>query len=315
MNRPFSLAGKRVWVAGHRGMVGSALVRRLEREDCEILTIGRDRLDLTRRADVEDWMAEARPQAVFVAAAKVGGILANDTQPVDFLEQNLLIGANVIGAAHRHGVEKLMYLAASCIYPRAAEQPVREDALLSGPLEPTNQWYAVGKIAGIKLAQAYRRQHGADFVSVAPANLYGPNDNFDLAASHVVPALIRKAHEAKVRGDATIGVWGTGSPLREFMHVDDFADAGIFAMKTYSDEPILNVGSNQEVSILELTRMVCAVVGFSGEIVCDPSKPDGMPRKLIDSTRLGALGWRPSIGLADGLRDAYRWFLDNVATA
>lgn len=315
MNRPFSLAGKRVWVAGHRGMVGSALVRRLEREDCEILTIGRDRLDLTRRADVEDWMAEARPQAVFVAAAKVGGILANDTQPVDFLEQNLLIGANVIGAAHRHGVEKLMYLAASCIYPRAAEQPVREDALLSGPLEPTNQWYAVGKIAGIKLAQAYRRQHGADFVSVAPANLYGPNDNFDLAASHVVPALIRKAHEAKTRGDATIGVWGTGSPLREFMHVDDFADAGIFAMKTYSDEPILNVGSNQEVSILELTRMVCAVVGFSGEIVCDPSKPDGMPRKLIDSTRLGALGWRPSIGLADGLRDAYRWFLDNVATA
>lgn len=315
MNRPFSLAGKRVWVAGHRGMVGSALVRRLEREDCEILTIGRDRLDLTRRADVEDWMAEARPQAVFVAAAKVGGILANDTQPVDFLEQNLLIGANVIGAAHRHGVEKLMYLAASCIYPRAAEQPVREDALLSGPLEPTNQWYAVGKIAGIKLAQAYRRQHGADFVSVAPANLYGPNDNFDLAASHVVPALIRKAHEAKVRGDATIGVWGTGSPLREFMHVDDFADAGIFAMKAYSDEPILNVGSNQEVSILELTRMVCAVVGFSGEIVCDPSKPDGMPRKLIDSTRLGALGWRPSIGLADGLRDAYRWFLDNVATA
>lgn len=315
MNRPFSLAGKRVWVAGHRGMVGSALVRRLEREDCEILTIGRDRLDLTRRADVEDWMAEARPQAVFVAAAKVGGILANDTQPVDFLEQNLLIGANVIGAAHRNGVEKLMYLAASCIYPRAAEQPVREDALLSGPLEPTNQWYAVGKIAGIKLAQAYRRQHGADFVSVAPANLYGPNDNFDLAASHVVPALIRKAHEAKTRGDATIGVWGTGSPLREFMHVDDFADAGIFAMKTYSDEPILNVGSNQEVSILELTRMVCAVVGFSGEIVCDPSKPDGMPRKLIDSTRLGALGWRPSIGLADGLRDAYRWFLDNVATA
>lgn len=315
MNRPFSLAGKRVWVAGHRGMVGSALVRRLEREDCEILTIGRDRLDLTRRADVEDWMAEARPQAVFVAAAKVGGILANDTQPVDFLEQNLLIGANVIGAAHRHGVEKLMYLAASCIYPRAAEQPVREDALLSGPLEPTNQWYAVGKIAGIKLAQAYRRQHGADFVSVAPANLYGPNDNFDLAASHVVPALIRKAHEAKTRGDATIGVWGTGSPLREFMHVDDFADAGIFAMKTYSDEPILNVGSNQEVSILELTRMVCAVVGFSGEIVCDPSKPDGMPRKLIDSTRLGALGWRPSIGLADGLRDAYRWFLDNGATA
>ncbi len=313
MNRPFSLAGKRVWVAGHRGMVGSALVRRLAREDCEILTIGHDRLDLTRQADVEDWMAEARPQAVFVAAAKVGGILANDTLPVDFLEQNLLIGANVISAAHRHGVEKLMYLAASCIYPRAADQPVREDALLSGPLEPTNQWYAVGKIAGIKLAQAYRRQYGADFVSVAPANLYGPNDNFDLAASHVVPALIRKAHEAKVRGDATVGVWGTGSPLREFMHVDDFADAGIFAMKTYSDEPILNVGSNQEVSILELTRMVCAVVGFSGEIVCDPSKPDGMPRKLIDSTRLGTLGWRPSIGLAEGLGDAYRWFLDHVA--
>ncbi|MBB5753992.1 GDP-L-fucose synthase [Prosthecomicrobium pneumaticum] len=309
----YDLGGKRVWVAGHRGMVGAAVVRRLEREDCHVLTAGRERVDLTRQAEVEAFMAAARPDAVVIAAAKVGGILANDSAPADFLYLNLMIEANVVEAAHRTGVEKLLFLGSSCIYPKFAPQPIPESAMLTGPLEPTNEWYAVAKIAGIKLAQAYRRQHGRDFISAMPTNLYGPGDNFDLASSHVMPALIRKAHEAKQRGDAAITVWGSGTPRREFLHVDDCADALVFLLRHYSEAEHVNVGSGTDLSILELTELVCRVVGFEGRIEHDLSKPDGTPRKLMDSGRLAGLGWRPSIPLEDGVAATYRWFLDNAA--
>jgi GDP-L-fucose synthase len=309
----YSLDGKRVWVAGHRGMVGAALVRRLKREACEIVTVDRARLDLRRQADVEAWVDDARPQAVFLAAARVGGILANDSFPAEFLHDNLAIETNIIEAARRRGVEKLLFLGSSCIYPKAAAQPIDEEALLTGPLEPTNQWYAIAKIAGLKLAQAYRRQYGCDFISAMPTNLYGPNDNFDLASSHVLPALMRKAHDARLRGDASMTIWGSGEPRREFMHVDDCADALVFLMRHYSGDGHINVGVGEDITIRALADQVCEVVGFRGRIVRDQTKPDGAPRKLMSSARLHALGWRASISLAAGLAQTYRWFLDQPA--
>jgi GDP-L-fucose synthase len=305
----YALEGKRVWVAGHRGMVGAALVRRLAAERCDLVLADRQSLDLTRQNAVERWMAEARPQAVLVAAAKVGGVLANDTFPAEFLYDNLAIETNIIHTAAKLGVEKLLFLGSSCIYPRLAPQPIREDALLTGPLEPTNAWYAVAKIAGLKLAQAYRKQYGCDFISAMPTNLYGPGDNYDPATSHVLPALIRKAHEAKMRGAKAIVVWGTGTPRRELLHVDDCADALVLVMQRYSEAEPINIGSGEDLTITELARLVSDVVGFSGEIVLDSSKPDGTPRKLMDSQKLTGLGWRPRIGLREGIADAYRAFL------
>lgn len=307
--KSFALQGKRVWVAGHRGMVGGALVQRLAREDCRIVMADRTDLDLTRQANVEAWMVAHRPQAVFVAAAKVGGILANDTYPAEFLYRNLLIEANIIDAAWRNGVEKLLFLGSSCIYPKHAAQPITEDALLTGPLERTNEWYAIAKIAGIKLCQAYRKQYGCDFISAMPTNLYGPGDNYDLVSSHVIPALIRKAHEARIRGDDQMTIWGTGTPRREFLHADDCADALVHLMKVYSASEHVNVGSGTDVTILELARLVCNVVGFKGDIASDASKPDGTPRKLMSNAKLQALGWRSRIGLTEGLRTAYEAFL------
>jgi GDP-L-fucose synthase len=304
----FDLRGKRVWVAGHRGMVGSAVVRRLASEDCEVVTAGRDRVDLKRQADVEAFVARTRPDAIVLAAAKVGGILANDTYPADFLYDNLAIEANIIAAAHAADVNRLLFLGSSCIYPKFADQPIREEALLTGPLEPTNEWYAIAKIAGIKLCQAYRRQHGRDYVSAMPTNLYGPGDNFDLATSHVMPALIRKAHEAKVTGAEEIVVWGTGTPRREFLHVDDCADALVFLLKTYSGDLHVNVGSGEDISILDLTRLVCDVVGYDGRITHDLTKPDGTPRKLMSADRLRGMGWAPRIALEDGVRATYEAF-------
>lgn len=305
----YVLAGKRVLVCGHRGMVGGAIVRRLAGEDCTVLTASRAELDLKDQAAVDRWMTDNRPQAVFLAAAKVGGILANANAPADFLYDNLMIEANVISAAHRSGVEKLLFLGSSCIYPKLAEQPIREEALLTGPLEPTNEWYAIAKIAGIKLCQAYRQQHGADFISAMPTNLYGPGDNFDLATSHVLPALIRKVHEAKVSGAPSVTLWGTGMPRREFLHVDDCAGALVFVMQNYSGAEHINVGSGSDVTILELAQTVCRIVGFGGSIVTDPTKPDGTPRKLMDGSRIAAMGWQPRIGLEDGIRSTYEYFL------
>jgi GDP-L-fucose synthase len=305
----FPLKGKRVWVAGHRGMVGSAISRRLESEGCEMIVAGREVVDLLRQDAVERFMKAERPDAIFFAAAKVGGILANDTQPADFLYDNLVIETNIINAAYREGVSKLLFLGSSCIYPKHAAQPIREDALLTGPLEPTNEWYAIAKIAGIKLAQAFRKQYGADFISAMPTNLYGPGDNYDLTSSHVLPALLRKAHEAKEAGAANITIWGTGSPRREFLHADDCADACVFLMKTYSGFEHVNVGSGEDITILELAQLVCRVVGFGGGIVTDTSKPDGTPRKLMSGEKLKAMGWAPKIALEDGVRQAYAAFL------
>ena len=307
----FRLENKRVWVAGHRGMVGSALVRRLEREKCEIVTPDRIRLDLRNQRQVETWITETKPNVIFLAAAKVGGILANDTYPADFLYDNLMIQTNVMEAAFRARVEKLIFLGSSCIYPKFAPQPITEESLLSGHLEPTNQWYAVAKIAGIKLCQAYRKQYSADFISAMPSNLYGPGDNFDLNSSHVIPALIRKAHEAKLTGARELNIWGTGSPRREFLHVDDCADAIVFLAKFYSSESHINVGSSHDISILELTKLICRTVGFGGKIVCDLTKPDGTPKKLMNSEKLYQMGWQPQTTLADGIRSAYQWFLDS----
>lgn len=312
IGQPYDLAGKKVYVAGHRGMVGSAIVRRLAAENCTVLTASRAELDLKDQAAVRAWFAANRPDAVFLAAAKVGGILANDSFPADFLYDNLMIEANIIEAAHVQNVEKLLFLGSSCIYPKFAPQPITEDALLTGPLEPTNEWYAIAKIAGIKLAQAYRRQHGRDFISAMPTNLYGPGDNYDLAGSHVLPALIRKAHEAKQSGAASIEIWGTGTPRREFLHVDDLADACIFLMKSYSDDGHVNVGSGSDITIFQLTELVNEVVGFTGNIVTDTTKPDGTPRKLMDGAKLQQMGWRPQVGMRDGVAGAYREFLDQA---
>ncbi len=303
-----SLAGKRVWVAGHKGMVGSAIVRRLASENCDVLTADRAELDLTDQRGVLGWMHNNRPQLVVLAAARVGGIHANNTQPVDFLRDNLLIETAVFTGAESVGVEKLLFLGSSCIYPKHASQPIKEEALLTGALEPTNEWYAIAKIAGIKLAQAYRQQFGCDFISAMPTNLYGPGDNYDPLGSHVLPALIRKVHEAKQSG-SPVTVWGSGSPLREFLYVDDLADACLHLIQHYSDSLHVNVGSGEEISILELTRLVMEVLGHDGEIVMDPSKPDGTPRKLMDSGRLKAMGWNPKVSLRDGIARAYAAFL------
>ncbi len=309
----FDLQDKRVFVAGHRGLVGSAIVRRLQREGCTIVTATRSEVDLRDQAAVRAWVDANRPDAIFLAAAKVGGILANATYPADFIYENLMIEANLIEAAYRSGVGKLLFLGSSCIYPKFAEQPIREEALLTGPLEPTNQWYAVAKIAGIKLCEAYRQQHGADFISAMPTNLYGPGDNFDLQSSHVLPALIRKAHEAKLAGADSVTIWGSGSPRREFLHADDCADACVFLMQHYSDAGHVNVGSGEDLPILELAEIVCDVIGFTGTIHRDESKPDGTPRKLMAADRLRGLGWSPQISLRAGIADTYRWFLENVA--
>lgn len=309
----FGLEGKRVWVAGHRGMVGSAIVRRLAVERCEVLVADRRELDLMRQAEVEAWVARNRPDAIFLAAAKVGGILANDSFPADFLHNNLVIETNIVGAAYQSGVSKMLMLGSSCIYPRLAPQPMTEDALLTGPLEPTNQWYAIAKIAGLKFAEAYRRQYGCDYIAAMPTNLYGPGDNFDLRTSHVLPALLRKIDAAKVAGEKEVMIWGTGSPFREFLHVDDCADALVFLMRHYSDAMHVNVGSGEEITILALAELVAEIVGFKGSITRDLAKPDGTPRKLMDGSRLQSLGWKPRIGLREGIEETYRWFLDHSA--
>jgi len=307
----FPLSGRRVWVCGHRGMVGSAIVRRLSGTGADVVVAERERVDLRRQAEVEAFVDDVRPDAVFLAAARVGGIHANSAYPADFIHDNLAIQVNVMEAARRAGVGKLMMLGSSCIYPREAPQPMREEALLTGPLEPTNQWYAVAKIAGIRMAQAYRRQHGCDFVCAMPTNLYGPHDNFDPETSHVAAALIRRFHEARLSGAPRVVVWGSGRPRRELMHVDDAADAVVHLMQTYSGEEHVNVGTGSDVTIAELARMVADVVGYRGEIVQDAARPDGAPRKLLDVSRLSALGWRAGIPMADGLARTYRWFVEN----
>ncbi len=305
----FDLRGKRIFVAGHRGMVGGAVVRRLAREDCEVLTASRAELDLVDQTAVQAWMQEMRPDAIVMAAGKVGGIKANSDYPVDFLYQNMMIVANVAEAAHRADVARFLFLGSSCIYPKLAPQPILEDSLLTGPLEPTNEWYAIAKIAGIKLMQAYRQQYGRDWISAMPTNLYGPGDNYDLTSSHVLPALLRKFHEAKVAGAAQVELWGSGTPLREFMHCDDLADALVFLLGQYSGHEHINVGSGIEVSIRGLAETIARVVGIEAELVFDTSKPDGTPRKLMDSHRLHTMGWNNIRSLEDGIADAYRDFL------
>ena len=307
------LEGKRIFVAGHRGMVGSALLRRLEGENCTIVTTDRRQTDLRRQAAVEQFFDQTRPDLVFVAAAKVGGIHANNSYPADFLYDNLMIEANIVHAAYKSGVKKLLLLGSTCIYPKLAPQPIPEDALLTGPLEPTNEWYAVAKIAGIKLCQAYRRQYGCDFIAAQPTNLYGPGDNFDLETSHVLPALMRKAHEARQDGAGEMVVWGSGTPLREFMHVDDLADAIVFLMRTYSGDSHVNVGTGEEISIRRLAETIAEAVGFSGRLTFDASKPDGTPRKLTDTTRLHEMGWTHSIDFLSGIKRTYDWYLDHVS--
>jgi GDP-L-fucose synthase len=311
----YSLQGQRIWVAGHRGMVGSAIVRQLHSEGCDILTATHAELDLTRQKDVEEWVAEKKPTMVVLAAAIVGGILANDSRPVEFLNDNLLIQSNIITNAHKLGVNRLLFLGSSCIYPRLAPQPITEDSLLTGPLEPTNQWYAIAKIAGVKLCQAYRRQYGRDYISAMPTNLYGPGDNFDLASSHVLPALMVKAHRAKLDKASSLELWGSGKPFREFLYVDDLAEACVFLLKTYSNEEPINVGFGSDVTIRELAETIADVVGFTGGFTFDATKPDGTPRKLMNSARLHALGWKAKTGLREGIAKTYDWYLANAANA
>ncbi|SPP94172.1 GDP-L-fucose synthase [Bradyrhizobium vignae] len=306
---PFELRGKTVYVAGHRGMVGSALVRRLAGEGVRLVTVGRDEVDLRNQAQVFDWFAKARPQVVFLAAAKVGGIVANDTLRAEFIYDNIAIAANIIHAAHINGTEKLMFLGSSCIYPKLAPQPLREDSVLTGPLEPTNEPYAIAKIAGIKMAEAYRSQYGSDFISVMPTNLYGPGDNYHPEYSHVVAALIRRFHEAKVSGAKSVVVWGTGTPRREFLYVDDMADACVHLMKTYSSAELVNMGTGEDITIAEFARVVAETVGYRGGITFDTSRPDGTPRKLLDVSRLAKLGWHAKTSLGDGIRRAYDAYL------
>lgn len=302
----------RIFVAGHRGLVGGAITRRLQSEGFDnLLLAGRDQVDLRDRAAVDAFFAGQKPDVVFLAAAKVGGIHANNAYPAEFLLENLQIQDNVIDAAYRHGAKKLVFLGSSCIYPKLAPQPIREEYLLTGPLETTNEWYAIAKIAGIKLCQAYRRQYGFNAISLMPTNLYGPGDNFDLQSSHVLPALIRKFHEAKQRGDAEVVMWGTGTPRREFLHVDDLADAVVHLAKTYESEDIVNIGVGEDISIRELAELVKDITGYEGTIVNDTTKPDGTPRKLLDVSRLNDLGWKAKIPLRDGIEATYRWFLDH----
>ena len=306
---PFELKGKTVYVAGHRGMVGGALVRRLAQENVELLTVGRRQVDLRDQAAVFKWFSEMKPQVVFLAAAKVGGIVANNTLRAEFLYDNLAIAANVIQAAHLNRTEKLMFLGSSCIYPKLAPQPLREDSMLTGPLEPTNEPYAIAKIAGIKMAEAYRSQYGCDFISVMPTNLYGPGDNYHPEYSHVVAALIRRFHEAKLSTAPNVVVWGTGTPRREFLYVDDLADACVHLMKVYSHEELVNIGTGEDITIAEFARVVADAVGYKGAISYDTSRPDGTPRKLLDVSRLAKLGWRASTSLKDGIRLAYQAYL------
>jgi GDP-L-fucose synthase len=306
---PFELRGKTVYVAGHRGMVGSALVRRLAREDVRLLTVGRDEVDLCNQAAVFEWFARERPQVVFLAAAKVGGIVANNMLRAEFIYDNIVIAANVIHAAHLNAAEKLMFLGSSCIYPKFAPQPLREDAVLTGSLEPTNEPYAIAKIAGIKMAEAYRSQYGSDFISVMPTNLYGPGDNFHPEYGHVVAALIRRFHEAKESGAKKVVVWGTGTPRREFLYVDDMADACVYLMKTYSGGVVVNIGTGDDITIAEFARVVADTIGYRGEITFDTSRPDGTPRKLLDVSRLAELGWRAHTSLRQGIGLAYEAYL------
>ena len=306
---PLDLKGRRVFVAGHRGMVGGALVRRLATEGVELLTVTRGEVDLRDQAQVAGWFARNRPEVVFLAAAKVGGIVANNTLRAEFIYDNLILATNVIHAAHQNGVEKLMFLGSSCIYPKLAPQPLREDSMLTGPLEITNEPYAIAKIAGIKMVEAYRSQYGSDFISVMPTNLYGPGDNYHPEYSHVVAALIRRFHEAKVSGTPEVVVWGTGTPRREFLYVDDLAEACIHLMKTYSSDELVNIGTGEDISIAEFARVVAHVVGYGGSISFDPSRPDGTPRKLLDVSRLAKLGWRARTSLEDGLKLAYQAYL------
>lgn len=311
MTERFELAGKRVWVSGHRGLAGSAIMRRLASERCEILTSTRRELDLLRQADVESWIAENKPEVIFLAAGTVGGIYENSARPAEFIHDNMMIANNIIHSAYTIGVEKLMYLGSACIYPRDAAQPMAEDVLLSGPLEPTNEWYAIAKIAGIKLCQAYRRQYGCDFISAQPNNLYGPGDNFDLMSSHVIPALMVKAHNAKAGG--AMEVWGSGKPLREFLFIDDLADALVFLMKHYSGPAQVNIGTGDEISIRDLATTIAKVVGFDGDFVFDSDKPDGAPRKLLDVSLMESLGWSATTPLEAGLQRTYDWFLKTLA--
>ena len=309
----FPLDGKRVLIAGHKGMAGSAILRRLGRENCEILTADRGELDMTRQQEVEDWLSATKPDAIFLAAAKVGGIHANNTRPAEFLYDNLAIESNIIHAAWRTGVKKLLFLGSSCIYPREAPQPMNEDALLTGPLEPTNEAYAIAKIAGIKMCQAYRRQYGCDFISAMPTNLYGPGDRYDLMGGHVVAAMIMKMHAAKTAGDESVVIWGTGTPRREFLYTEDLADGLVFMMKRYSGESHLNLGTGIDITIRELAETVAKVAGWSGEFVYDRTKPDGMMRKVMDVSRLSALGWKAQTRFEEGMRAAYEWYVTNVA--
>jgi GDP-L-fucose synthase len=305
-----------IYVAGHRGLVGSAIVRALKAQGYTRLVLRTHReLDLTDQAAVVEFFQKERPQAVIMAAARVGGIQANNVRPAEFIRDNLLIQDNVIDAAYRAGVAKFVFLGSSCIYPKLAPQPIEEDSLLTGPLEPTNEWYAIAKIAGVKMCQAYRRQYGFNAISLMPTNLYGPGDNFDLQNSHVLPALIRRFHEAKLRGDASLTVWGTGTPRREFLHVDDLADAVIYLLNTYDNEAIVNIGWGEDVTIRELAELVASVAGYRGRLEFDSSKPDGTPRKLLDTSRLTALGWVPKIKLKAGIESTYAWFKDHVAEA
>jgi GDP-L-fucose synthase len=311
----FTLNGKRVCIAGHRGMVGSALLRRVAREDCEVMPLGREAADLRDQAAVFRWFAEHRPDAVFLAAARVGGIYANDRQPAEFLYDNVAIAANTVEAARRSGVAKLVFFGSSCMYPKLAPQPIREESLLEGPIEPTNEWYAVAKLAGVKLCQAYRRQYGCDFISVVPTNLYGPGDNIDPLQSHVVAALIRKLHEAVAAGHETIEIWGTGTPRREFMHVDDAADAAVFLLERWSTDELINIGTGEDISISGLAKAIAEVVGFDGRFTFDTSRPDGAPLKSLDSSKLLGLGWRPRIPFAAGLNETYEWYRSQAAAA
>ena len=311
--RVYPLAGKRVFVAGHRGMVGSALVRRLVRDGCDVLTVNHSELDLRRQSDTEAWMSKAKPDAVIIAAARVGGIMANNSRPAEFIYDNMMIAGNLIEAAHQTDVAKLLFLGSSCIYPRLADQPISEEALLSGPLEPTNQWYAIAKIAGLKMCAAYRRQYGRDYIVAQPTNIYGPGDNFDLQGSHVIPALIAKLHQATRAGAPEVEIWGTGKPRREFLHADDLADALVFLMEHYSDKSPVNVGCGEDVSIGEAAALIADIVGFHGKLRYATDKPDGPPRKLLNVGRLTGMGWSPQIGLRDGLADAYRWYRENVS--